>query len=57
MRPAEFEQRREHRPGISDYYPTVINRCWCGWEIPGANVQLEPAVLAHRLDHLEGRIQ
>ena len=61
-RPAKFTIEsipNERRPTHS----IKVHKCWCGWEtrktnssLYGRDGDLDFALLAHRLDHLEGRI-
>lgn len=58
---ANFTTRRE--PGHGLLPATVVTVCECGWEttardntLYGPPNALRLALLAHRLDHLEGRI-
>jgi hypothetical protein len=63
-RPAAFTERAEHHPGDRPLHATRITECWCGWKTTrrnestfmGRTNELALAMLAHRIAHLEGRI-
>jgi hypothetical protein len=63
LRPAEFSVRSEQRTDDSPMYPTHITECWCGWSTTAVDSSLYGppnarmlAMLAHRIAHLEGRV-
>lgn len=63
-RPAEFTEEQKEAESRT-MQPTKVTRCWCGWEttafdglgMVGYSKDLSIAKLAHRLDHMEGRIE